>query len=338
MSWIRRNFVMKSASVGIALFLFGYVQYSYNVTRRVNVRVEMTPLPDNLLLSQRVPSFIEVSFRGSRDLMDFETSTFRVLLRNSKPEPGPNVYQAYLIPEPPENISASYTKRVTVYLDESMTRELPVVADLAPNLANNLQIGYVSVRPQTVRLRGPLTTLATMDRISTTEVAFESSVETQFDKSRLLLANLPPFVAPALGQGSDVDVKVQVLSENWIDRPDLVKFEQLPVRCSNEIPGLRMKVVGEETVDVYVTGSPDSLRRDQFQARVFCPVFFDERDRSVKPGFLIKDLPVRIIDRLNRSNVPVRNVVPARVDLQFEKVEPRISPEERQGLEEHLLP
>lgn len=338
MNRLLHNWKLKTGSLAIALFLFVYVQYTNNVSRTVNVRVDPIPLPDDLLLSARVPSFMEVTFHGSRDLIDLEPSEFRIVLKKSNPKTGENDYRAELTPELPENISATYPDRLKVYLDRSNSRMLPVLPALDLTLKGELQLGYVTTQPPAIRIRGPFENLATMDRLGTESVRIQSSIARQESATKIPVAGLPDLVEVPSGQADSVNVSVRLLTADWMDQDDLTVIEDVPVRCYNEIRGLNMKVVGDETVDIYIAREPPGLAKDQLRAFVFCPVFYDEAQAAVKPSFLIKDLPVFISDRLQRSNLDILNVSPARMDLQFEKAALRVPTEETQGFKEHVLP
>lgn len=338
MKGLLRNWKLKAGSIVIAVFLFIYVQYSNNVSRTVNVRVEPIPLPADLLLANRIPSFMEVTFYGSRDLIDLEPSEFRIVLKKSSPKTGENDYRAELTPELPENITATYPDRLKVYLDQADSRMMPVLPTLDLTLEGDLQLGYVATEPPAIQVRGPFQTLATMDRLGSEAVRIQSSIARQESAAKVPVAGLPDLVEVPPGQSDSVNVSVRLLTSDWKNQEDVTVIEDVPVRCYNEIRGLEMKVVGDETVDVYISREPPGLARDQLRAYVYCPVFYDETKAAVKPSFLIKELPVFIQDRLRRSNLDILMVSPARLDLQFEKATVRVSTEERQGFKEHVLP
>ncbi len=338
MNRLLKNWRLKTGSLAIAVFLAIYVQYSHNVSRTVNVRVADIPLPEDLLLAARVPSFLEVTFYGSRDLIDLEPSEFRIVLKKSNPRAGENDYRAELTPDLPENITATYTDRLKVYLDRADSRMLPVIPALDLTLKGELQLGYVATEPPAIRIRGPFQNLSTMDRLGTESIRMQSSIARQESAAKIPVAGLPDLVEVPTGQTDSVNVSVRLLQSDWRDQDDLTLIEDVPVRCFNEIRGLEMKVVGDETVDIFIAREPPGLARDQLRAFVFCPVYYDEDQAAVKPSFLIKNLPVFINDRLRRSNLDILNVSPARVDLQFEKAEVRVPTEETQGFKEHVLP
>ncbi|MEQ9364996.1 MAG: hypothetical protein RIF32_12165 [Leptospirales bacterium] len=338
MKRLLQNWKLKTGSLAIAVFLFVYVQYSHNVSRTVNVRVAEIPLPDNLLLAARVPSFMEVTFYGSRDLIDLEPSEFRIVLKKSNPKTGENDYRAELTPELPENITATYQDRLNVYLDRADSRMLPVIPSLDLTLKGDLELGYVVTEPPAIRIRGPFQNLSTMDRLGTEAIRIQSSIARQESAAKTPVAGLPDLVEVPRGQADSVNVTVRLLTSNWRDRDDLTLIEDVPVRCFNDIRGLEMKVVGDETVDIYIAREPPGLARDQLRAFVFCPVYYDEAQAAVKPSFLIKGLPVFINDRLRRSNLDILSVSPALLDLQFEKATVRRPTEETQGFKEHVLP
>ena len=102
-----RNWKVKLGSVLIASMLFFYVQWTRNVTRVFHIRVERPDIPEDLILSSRIPSFMDVQFYGPAEEMEFNASAFRITVFSpAKPIPGKNQYKVILIPDPPGEIEA----------------------------------------------------------------------------------------------------------------------------------------------------------------------------------------------------------------------------------------
>lgn len=326
------NWKIKVGSLLIALGLFAYVQYTRTIVRTVHVRVERPELPGDLVFAERVPSFINVVVRGPRETLDFDASDFRIRLTNPRPAPGENRYLASLSPDLPEGIRADYSATLSLQLDRVLERELPVRATLTDSLEDGLEIGYVRTEPAALRVRGPSGAVAALSHIDlqTVNVTGRSSDMT----TTAAIAPLPAFVELAPNQPLEVIVRALVLNK---DRTDLKILTGIPVRCANEIRGLVMRTPAVESVTIAVAGEGE-FSADQFIAQVYCPVFFDQNQKAIRPSFSIQDQPVIIADRLNRPDVQIIKVNPARLDLQFTQAPAAAAPEQQEGVADHRLP
>ncbi|HBS03543.1 MAG TPA: hypothetical protein DEA96_01165 [Leptospiraceae bacterium] len=333
-----RNWKVKLGSILIASMLFFYVQWTRNVTRVFHIRVERPDIPEDLILSSRIPSFMDVQFYGPAEEMEFNASAFRITVFSpAKPIPGKNQYKAILIPDPPGQIEAKYEKDLEVTLDRSLTRELPVDPALELTASSDVGLGYVSTNPPSIKVQGPHSIVAEMDRIPTREMKINETRD--IVQQKVLISELPEFVSVAPNQELEVQVRARLLSLTEKEDDKETVLEDVPVRCINDLSELNMKVLGNGTVDLRVR-SEEPVNKNQFDVRVFCPAFFDPYNRSIKPTFIIHDLPIMATDKLNRPEVEILDVLPARVTLQFERIVPRQRPENevQQGLQEHLMP
>ncbi len=327
----------KAGSFLVAVLVFSYVNYTKNVTRVIQIRLEKPDLPANLVLSDNLPSFVNVQFSGPREQMDFPVSDFRILLTNPRPAIGENIYRARLLPDLPDRIKAKYNSNVTVTLDIVMTRDLAVDPDIDYALESGFQAGYVWTIPRTVSVRGPSRIVSDMDRIRTQKFTIRS--RENFFSKKVLIADLPEFTQLAPNQPIEVEVSARILSADiGGDTSTPLTMVKIPVRCINEIRGLVLKIPGSTFVEALVNAEKNIVAPDQFTARVYCPVFFDENTKTIKPSFLVESIPIFVDDRFSRNNVQILKIEPTRVTLQFERVEVVRPNEIQEGLEEHRIP
>ncbi|MCB1326906.1 MAG: hypothetical protein H7A21_03405 [Spirochaetales bacterium] len=323
------NWKMKVLALAAAIGLTLYVQYSQTITRVIQVRVERPELPENLILATRVPSFMEVTLNGPEKLLDFEASEFRIVLSTPAPEPGSKDLQAFLFPELPDGISAEYRRLIPVEIARLMRRELPVVPELDPRLEEGVSLGYVYATPATVTVDGPAEVVGRMEAVTTRT----REVRAEMSGVDVGLNELPDFVRLAPGQDITVKLDVRVIATG----DELRRIERVPVRCTNAIPGLVLRVPGGDTVDVDISSTGDQgVTRDQLRAEVFCPVFLT--DDGVRPRGEVPDQPVTVRPPPGLTSVRVMRVHPPRLTLQFARA-PRIgSRDQQEGLADHLRP
>lgn len=328
----RRNWQVKIGSLLVSLIVFAYVQYTRNITRTLNIRVEAPDIPANLVMSSRLPSFMNVEFYGPSEQLEINSSNFRIQLTSPSPSPGTNIYRAVLVPEPPPGIRASYDNEIRLTLDRNLKRILPVVPVLDLTQTTNTKIGYYEVQPATIELQGPHTVLSELDRVQTRPVVVKSDQSSY----RVLLSNLPEFVNLMPQQPFEVEIQTRLLE--LTDRPGQNEYlvDGVKVRCRNNPGELRMEVLGKQQLQVKVLATRP-VTAGQLNATVYCPAFFDDVSNTVKPSFMVQDLPVEIDDRLGRPDFEVVEVTPMHITVQFERIVARQRTEIEQGLEEHLM-
>ncbi len=308
------NWGIKISSALVTLLLFFYVQYTLKITRTLQVPVEPPSLPEELVFSGKVPPFISVEFSGYEAMANFDASEYRIIMENPNPEPGARVYRAVLNPDLPEGVSAVHIKELQLSVDQVLERELPVIPLLELTAADR-KLGYISINPRTIVLRGPYEILANMDRVSTKLLQIEETEELL--SRRVLVDELPDFVEFAPNQSFEIEITVNILHK---EKQEYSIIEDLPIRCSNDLPGLRMQIIGESSVKLFLSPGISAPRRNQLQVQVFCPVFFETESKSIRPSFLIQDQPVFITGQQGFENVQVLDVEPSLLSMQFEVI------------------
>lgn len=312
------NKIIKLISFILALVLFLYVQYTSTNTRTIQIQVIQPNLPGELIFSRKLPSFIDVEFYGNAKQLDFDITNFQILLENPNPQAGSNIYRVKLYPDPPPGIKASYIKEFELFIDRVIFRELSVIPSIQLKLPKTHKLGYISSNPRTVILRGPYETLSEMSYVETEKLSGEWDGSEELISRRMLIQKLPDFVAFALNQPFQIEASVNILP---ILKTDYKIIKDVPVRCANEIIGIQMTVLGKSSVDIYLNNDAIPIQAKNIPIYVFCPVFFDEKTKTLKPSFLLQDNPVYSIDGFGIENSEIMKIIPPKVDLQFEWTE-----------------
>ena len=337
------NWQLKLVSLLVSLMLFWYVQYSRTTTRVLNIRVDRPEVPANLVLSSRVPSFMQVKIYGPSEMIDFNVSDFKIVLENPRPAAGENTYRSVIQPELPEGIGAVYQREVTVNLDRLMIRKLPVVPNADINLATGYRAGYMWTNPATISISGPAAVVGEMERLYTEKIAVAGSLP--FYSTKVLLSPLPDFVNLASGQPFDVEVNLNVIPEqvelSLGEESGLFQVTDIPIRCSNDVRGMTMHVLGDRKASILLTVQEETqrnrIKKDQFTATVYCPVYFDTETREILPAPTIMNVPIRVEDRLGRSDIAIIDAEPQFVSVEFEKLVIKAPSDIRRGFQEHLI-
>ena len=307
-----KNAPIKLISLSLALILYIYVDYSSIIVRSVQVEVIEPELPKNLVLLRKIPPFINVKFYGTAEQMDFEISNFKIELENPNPVPGKNLYIATLKPEPPQDVKVSYANELQLFIDRLLTRELSVIPQLELALPESHELGYISINPRTVMLKGPYEALSSMTHVNTENLRITEVVEVL--SRRVLIVNLPDFVNFAPNQPFQAELSINILPKA---KDDYVIIKNVSVVCINNIPDIEMQIPGKTAVNLYISPQQKLTTRRQFRAYVFCPVFFDKASKSLRPSFAIQNQLVFSTNRLGVENIEVLKIIPPQLSLQF---------------------
>ncbi len=311
-SSLKKNGTSKIVSLFLTLILYFYVRDASTLTRSIQVPVIQPEIPSEFIFSRKLPPFMAVKFTGKAEKMDFDTSDFRLLIKNPNPLPGSNLYIVSLYPDPPSGVTVYYTKELQLFIDRFFLRELSVIPKITLHSIKGYEIGYVIQSPRTVILKGPYETIAAMTHVETEELRIKERNDTI--SRRVLINNLPDFVSFAPNQPFQVELSVNILP---IANSNYTVVKNIPVRCINKIPGIQMQVSGESRVSFYMSQEAGKLRRAKLPAYVYCPIFFDNETKSLRPSFLLQNQPVFSVGQLGVENVQLLKIEPSFVNLQF---------------------
>lgn len=335
------NWKTKVGSLIMAFFLFAYVQYSRNITRVIQVRVDPPRLASDFILNGPVPAFMNVRLSGPRDVMDFPVRDLRITLSNTKKKAtrGSNTFLAKLEPELPTGVNASYRLKVPVELDFERTRRLPVVPDFEVNLDSGFERGYTYVEPSSIRVTGPAEIVGSMDRVATLKTKLDGRKRNVIEDT--LLIDLPNYVSVEPGQ--PIEVKVYSRITPIIDDtsqaadPSIYRFDDLQLKCVNAPRNISLVTFTAVSAFVKIA-DPAVVERLELEGRVFCPVYFDDDEEVIRPFREIQNLPVQLVTG-NGETIDVLTLKPSRVRLRFEREAPTKRPrrEIKKGFEQHIF-
>ncbi|MDH5654788.1 MAG: hypothetical protein OEZ34_02700 [Spirochaetia bacterium] len=328
------NWKIKLGSFATALFLFWYVQYSRNITRVLNIRVNRPEIPSEYVLASRVPSFIPVKFYGMYDIIDFNVSDFRINLVNHNIQQGENIYQPELVPDLPDEIKADFQEEeIVIKLDRELKRKVFIDPVYEIRTGKNYRRGYLRITPPALTIKGPYGIISGDIKLRTEPMILEEKGSVRTGKGKLLA--LPEFVSLAEEFTGDVELSVRLLEKDHLDEGEM-QIDNIPIRCLNPIPGLKMKSYGSETASVRILPQGQKVKESDISLGVYCPVFYDDTAKEIKPSYIIDD--VHIIAEGKTISVEILEVIPEKVNLQFEIIQKSIPPAIQKGFKEHIIP
>ena len=158
-----KNLILKLVSLFFAVFLWYFVVGEDKVDTTVYVAVEITNLPQDLVISNQFRKQIEVTVNGPRGLVRNVSSqhiTRPIDLTNAQPG-------SHVIKNTPESIKLPKgvqiqnirPANITLTIDRLLKKELPIKPVLKGNPATGYKVASFVANPPTIGLTAPASTL-----------------------------------------------------------------------------------------------------------------------------------------------------------------------------------
>lgn len=291
---------LKLLSLAFATLLWMFVVGEKRSEVSLSVPLELTGVPENLMIVSRVPETVRIRLNGPRTLLSaLNPQQLSVALDLKDIEPGVSTFEN--LPSRlklPKRIEVTYVSPavVTLEADQKARKLVAVKARLRGDPALGFRLGATRIDPPEVELEGAARVLRALKEVPTEVVDVSGLDETM---ERLVELSFPD---PTLRRASrgPVDLRVDVVEEK-ANR----EFVQVPV----EVVGRRWTTV-PRAVDVRIEGGARTvgkLARDAVTAYV-----------AASGAKAAPREPVRVLVRVPKG-VRVLEVVPRTVELRGNK-------------------
>lgn len=328
----------KIGSLIIAILLYFYVQYTKTITKSFYIKVDTPVLPNNLIFSEELPTFVKVHFYGPQEIMDLNQDNFRVLMINTGPSPGKNKFKLELLPPPPYPIQFQLEpSELEILIDNKKRKALPIVPKY--DIASKQDVHYINVNPSSIIIEGPEKLINRLDRLTLSSVILSEKSNLYYGK--VLIQDIPKFTKIVENQPFEIQLEIKYFSEEEYQQKTtnlpagyLTFNEEIPVSCSN--PTGRIELAND--VKVLITYiSRRYLTKNLLKAEVFCPVEVNSITQSIEPNTFISNLPVIIKNESEIKDFEILKVKPLFVDIEFRLKKQPIINQLQKGLQEHLI-
>ena len=186
---ITHNWVVKLASVGVAMGLRGFVNLGARETESsMYVPIDLQNLPPQLLITNPLPESVGVRLRGPRTILGtLDPRRQRIELDLGNLNAGSTTFKLY--PEMlnlPRGITVTRMSPVqlTIDVERILERSLPVVTNFAGAVPAGYRVSDSEISPQTIAASGPASIVNSLRNVSTgplhlspTNGNFEQSIE-----------------------------------------------------------------------------------------------------------------------------------------------------------------
>jgi len=329
----------KVGSLIVAIFFYFYVQYAKTITKTYYIKVEPPNIPQNLVLTKEIPSFVKVIFSGPGELLEIDPSNFRILLINPGPTTGLNKFKLELMPPPPSSIQYYFEKsELEILLDNKKRKLLPVRPIY--ELSKDKQVFYWNLSPPYIIIEGPENKVNN-DLFDLKLMPVKLNPKSNLYYGKVMLQELPKFIKLSENQPFEIQLELKYYSEEEFKN----KINQLPlgfnyfeeevsVMCKNNIG--RIEIANEPKVKIsYI--SKYYLTSNAFTADVYCPVELDPNTEIIKPSSFIKEIPVIVKTKFEINDMEILKIDPLLVDLEFKVKKKTPINQLEKGLQEHLI-
>jgi len=255
----------------VALLLGFYSWYSVSFEQKVSstiqVRLETTNQPRDLVVRQGLISTIDVVVSGPKSLVrSIDARKIGYSLDLGALRPGENIinFTPDRVPiRGAVEVLEIKPPRMVIQAEEVARKQVPVSVAWKGKLASDWQLKEALVEPQQVTLRGPRSLVDKVDKLRTTEIAVEGQTPLMFEDTVAL--DLPGDLDAEPARVKALLVFAPRTSEIWIKVPleldpsnaqRIVNYEPKEVRLHLDAP---QRLINENTLRKQVRAS---LRMD----------------------------------------------------------------------------
>lgn len=206
------NWPLKLAAVGLATLLYGGLVLSENAsTLPVSIRIDAVGQPDDTFILSAIPPVNEVRYISPSGVPAI-SSTFTAEVDVSNVEPGSGPVSLPVIVRSIDDritVVAWSPDRVTVQVDDLVSREVPVTVDPG-TIPDGLGTGKTTVDPTTVIVSGPASVVGTVVAARAAPVIQASGLSVNQDLALTAVDRLGDPVSPVKLEPDTARVNIQV--------------------------------------------------------------------------------------------------------------------------------
>lgn len=302
-----KHWGLKLLSLVFAILLWMFVVGEKRSEVSLSVPIELTGIPDNLVIVSRLPDAVRVRLNGPRTLLSaISPHQLSVALDLKDIQAGLSTFEN--LPSRlnlPKRIEVTYISpaTITIEADQKARKVLPIRVRFKGDLRPGFHLGHVQVDPAEVEVEGAERVLRVMKEVPT-EVVDLAGLDQELDRAVDL-----SFPDPTLRRTSRgvVEIHVGVVEERTNREFELMKVE---------VPGSRWVAV-PPTVTVRVEGGARTLSR---LSRTDVTVLVEGGSRAAGRGL------ARVVARVPKG-VKVLEVTPRVVELRAVKGAPSAAEE-----------
>jgi YbbR domain-containing protein len=253
--WPFRHVGLKLVSVGLAVLLWMVVAGEQVVERGLRVPLEFQQVPAGLEVEGELPTLVDVRVRGASGTLSRIGPTDVVAALDLRAaRPGRRLFQLT-----PEEVRVPFGVQVlqvtpasiSLVLERSETRDVPVVPSVEGSPAPGYTIGRVTSEPATVQVTGPASAVEKVTEATTETVSVAGATATVSDQVTV------GFVDPALrlSNSRHTSIRVEILPG-----PAERTVRERPIHL-RDVGALVQAQAFPPTVEVVLRGTRQSLGR-----------------------------------------------------------------------------
>ncbi|MCB0308315.1 MAG: hypothetical protein KDD48_03005 [Bdellovibrionales bacterium] len=263
-TYLKSQPILKLLSLGMALFLWFMVRAERKLETNLDVSIELANIPKNLVIAREFDSILQVRVVGPSSkverLKQDHSNAYRLDLSSAKT--GANTFWIH-----EEDLELPFGVRIVqvvpqvvkIYLDQSLEKQVPVVARFAGQLEYGFEIVSYKVNPPVLKVKGTKSELDGLGKIQTIPVSLDGR-RRSFEEI-VQLETIEKFLSMQT-QTAKVTVEIK---ENTVTK----KFDFIPVVI---IPDSQRWQIVPNEVTIYATGLASDLADLSENLEAFVPL------------------------------------------------------------------
>lgn len=257
------DLIPKLISLLLAVILWAHIVNTQVGEVTFKIPVDYKNIPESLLVIEKEPPLITVTFKGKKDLLrNINTKNIKVFVNLQNPKVNKTAQYPVSVSrgELPDNIEMQTSKKyVTLTIEKKISKKLPVKVNISNKDPDKFILGQPTIIPPYVTVSGPESIVSAINVISTETVGITSAKK---NINSTVSADISDFQNIKVEPDS-LQVKIPVFN---VSNLHLVK---VPLQLINS-PGSEQIKVSPSVIKVYIRKTPEAARPDanDFRAHI----------------------------------------------------------------------
>ena len=312
---IFNNWLAKLLSFLAATLFYLNLQASKILVKNIEIPIDYPRLSSSFIYGKNNPKTCKVKVEGFKDLVNYHSQFLKVSIDQNELRVGENIIEVkkYWGNSPKIKVT-SEMETITVYVEHTYTKSIPVEVNFDGDLPNTLIKTSHTIKPSMITLSGTKDLLEDYTKFVIGKISLPIIKEST---TISLKPPDPPQGINYIGPPREFQVRLNVLKSSSGSGEQI--FGGIPLKCEGKNENL-IAALSQEEVSIKFNSTIPINNIDIFQgikATVPCNYGFDPKTRRILPNSYPATAKVRITKSNNLRSIEILSVVPEKVTIQY---------------------